>query len=236
MLISEFLHNMTNKALEDLLKAQGIDINNSPDFIIEKPKNSDFGDFATSLPLQLPKLLSSNPIDIAEKLVNLLPDCEEIEQLSIAKPGFINFSLSKNWINNEIKMILLEGKDYGRPTESKDLKIQVEFVSVNPTGRLHLGHIRGAVIGSTIANLLENQKFNVEREYYVNDAGNQMQIFGNSIIERIKETNGVDFNMTEDHYRGEDIIEIAKELAPKYKDNDLENVEDSIFNEIKNKA
>jgi len=236
MLISEFLHNITTKALEALLKAEGIDINKSPDFIIEKPKNSDFGDFATSLPLQLSKLLSSNPLDIAEKLVNLLPDCNEIEKLSIAKPGFINFLLSKNWINNEIKMILLEEKDYGRPIEPKDLKVQVEFVSVNPTGRLHLGHIRGAVIGSTIANLLENQKFNVEREYYVNDAGNQMQIFGNSIIERIKETNGDNFNMSEDHYKGEDIVEIAKELAPKYKDADLKNVGDSIFNEIKNNA
>ncbi len=236
MLISEFLHNITNKALEDLLKAKGIDTNNSPDFIIEKPKNSDFGDFATSLPLQLSKLLSSNPMEIAENLVSLLPDCKEIEKLSIANPGFINFSLSKNWINNEIKMILTREKDYGRPLEAKNFKIQVEFVSVNPTGRLHLGHIRGAVIGSTIANLLENQRFNVQREYYVNDAGNQMQIFGNSIIERIKEVNGADFNISEDHYKGEDIIEIAKELAPNYKNYNLENVEDSTFNEIKNKA
>ena len=98
-------------------------------------------------------------------------------------------------------MILTREKDYGRPLEAKNFKIQVEFVSVNPTGRLHLGHIRGAVIGSTIANLLENQRFNVQREYYVNDAGNQMQIFGNSIIERIKEANGADFNVLEDHYK-----------------------------------
>ena len=133
-------------------------------------------------------------------------------------------------------MILTREKDYGRPLEAKNFKIQVEFVSVNPTGRLHLGHIRGAVIGSTIANLLENQRFNVQREYYVNDAGNQMQIFGNSIIERIKEANGADFNVLEDHYKGEDIIEIAKELAPNYKNYNLENVEDSTFNEIKNKA
>ena len=125
MLISEFLHNITNKALEDLLKAKGIDTNNSPDFIIEKPKNSDFGDFATSLPLQLSKLLSSNPMEIAENLVSLLPDCKEIEKLSIANPGFINFSLSKNWINNEIKMILTREKDYGRPLEAKNFKIQV---------------------------------------------------------------------------------------------------------------
>ena len=95
MLISEFLHNLTTQALEGLLKGEEIDIHKAPDFIIEKPKNPNFGDFATSLPLQISKLLSKNPLDIAKNLVELFPDCEEIEKLSIEKPGFINFSLSR---------------------------------------------------------------------------------------------------------------------------------------------
>lgn len=236
MLISEFLHNLTTQALEGLLKGEEIDIHKAPDFIIEKPKNPNFGDFATSLPLQISKLLSKNPLDIAKNLVELFPDCEEIEKLSIEKPGFINFSLSKNWIKGEIKAIISNEKDYGRPSDPKDTKIQVEFVSVNPTGRLHLGHIRGAVIGSTIANLLENQRFHVEREYYVNDAGNQMEIFGRSVVERIKEINGMDFNISEDHYKGDDIVEIARELAAKYKNDDLKNTKDTVFDEIKNNS
>ncbi len=236
MLISEFLHNLTTQALEGLLKGEEIDIHKAPDFIIEKPKNPNFGDFATSLPLQISKLLSKNPLDIAKNLVELFPDCEEIEKLSVEKPGFINFSLSKNWIKGEIKAIISNEKDYGRPSDPKDTKIQVEFVSVNPTGRLHLGHIRGAVIGSTIANLLENQRFHVEREYYVNDAGNQMEIFGRSVVERIKEINGMDFNISEDHYKGDDIIEIARELAAKYKNDDLKNTKDTVFDEIKNNS
>ena len=236
MLISEFLHNLTTQALEGLLKGEEIDIHKAPDFIIEKPKNPNFGDFATSLPLQISKLLSKNPLDIAKNLVELFPDCEEIEKLSVEKPGFINFSLSKNWIKGEIKAIISNEKDYGRPSDPKDTKIQVEFVSVNPTGRLHLGHIRGAVIGSTIANLLENQRFHVEREYYVNDAGNQMEIFGRSVVERIKEINGMDFNISEDHYKGDDIVEIARELAAKYKNDDLKNTKDTVFDEIKNNS
>lgn len=236
MLISEFLHNLTTQALEGLLKGEEIDIHKAPDFIIEKPKNPNFGDFATSLPLQISKLLSKNPLDIAKNLVELFPDCEEIEKLSIEKPGFINFSLSKNWIKGEIKAIISNEKDYGRPSGPKDTKVQVEFVSVNPTGRLHLGHIRGAVIGSTIANLLENQRFHVEREYYVNDAGNQMEIFGRSVVERIKEINGMDFNISEDHYKGDDIVEIARELAAKYKNDDLKNTKDTVFDEIKNNS
>ncbi|MBH59606.1 MAG: arginine--tRNA ligase [Dehalococcoidia bacterium] len=236
MLISEFLHNLTTQALEGLLKGEEIDIHKTPDFIIEKPKNPNFGDFATSLPLQISKLLSKNPLDIAKNLVELFPDCEEIEKLSVEKPGFINFSLSKNWIKGEIKAIISNEKDYGRPSGPKDTKVQVEFVSVNPTGRLHLGHIRGAVIGSTIANLLENQRFHVEREYYVNDAGNQMEIFGRSVVERIKEINGMDFNISEDHYKGDDIVEIARELAAKYKNDDLKNTKDTVFDEIKNNS
>tara|TARA_B100001029_G_scaffold179886_1_gene192097 strand:- start:2909 stop:4582 length:1674 start_codon:yes stop_codon:yes gene_type:complete len=236
MLISEFLHNLTTQALEDLLKGEEIDIYEAPDFIIERPKNPNFGDFATSLPLQISKLLSKNPLDIAKNLVELLPDCEEIEKFSVEKPGFINFSISKNWIKHEIKAIISQEKNYGRPPNPRDSKVQVEFVSVNPTGRLHLGHIRGAVIGSTIANLLENQRFQVEKEYYVNDAGNQMEIFGRSVIERIKEINGTDFNILEDHYRGDDIVEIARELAPKYKNHDLNNTKETIFDEIKNNS
>jgi len=236
MLISQFLHNITNEALNNLFKANGIDTSKAPNFTIEKPKNKDFGDYATSLPLQISKLFSKKPSELAEIIIDLLPPTEEIDEYSFAHPGFINFKLSNKWLNNELINIVKLTTNYGKYLGSKNQNIQVEFVSVNPTGRLHLGHIRGAVIGSTVSNVLENQNFSVTREYYVNDAGNQMDNFCKSIIERIKQINKKPFNITEDHYKGEDIVEIAKGLASTYKSTNFNDISGELFEEIKQKG
>tara|TARA_B110000438_G_scaffold299391_1_gene349461 strand:+ start:1985 stop:3658 length:1674 start_codon:yes stop_codon:yes gene_type:complete len=233
MLISEILHKKIEESLSRVLEQLEISIEKPIKFLIEKPKNIDFGDFATSLPLQLSKRFKMKPLEIANLIKNNLGDIEQISDCTIISPGFINFSLSKNWLQNQLLNILSLGNSYGHIVKNSDIqKIQVEFVSVNPTGKLHLGHIRGAVIGSTLANVLESQNNTVTREYYVNDAGNQMRNFGKSLIERIKEINLQNFEITEDLYKGEDVIEIAKILSKNYSNSNLDQPSEEIITKI----
>ena len=229
MLISEILHKKIEESLSKVSEQLEIPVENPIKFVIEKPKNIDFGDFATSLPLQLSKLFKMKPLEIANLLKNHLEDIDQVSDCTILAPGFINFSLSTDWIQDQLLNILNLGNNYGHMVkDSNSKKIQVEFVSVNPTGKLHLGHIRGAVIGSTLSNVLESQNNIVTREYYVNDAGNQMHNFGKSLIERIKEINLQNFEITEDLYKGEDIIEIAKELSKNYTNSNFDQLSGEI--------
>ena len=232
MLITEFLHNYINKALKELINERNISHEDLPKFIIEKPKNKDHGDYATGLPLQLVKILKGNPIEIANNLINIIGKNDAFEEISFAHPGFINFKLSTDWIGKEIVKCISDSKNFGK---SKNIKqnIQVEFVSVNPTGKLHLGHIRGAVIGSTISNVLETQNYNVIKEYYVNDAGNQIENFCNSVIERVKEIQGIEFNITDEMYSGPDVIDIAKKIQSNYMHFDFTRLSDDEFEQIK---
>jgi hypothetical protein len=142
MLISEILHKKIEESLSRVLEQLEISIEKPIKFLIEKPKNIDFGDFATSLPLQLSKRFKMKPLEIANLIKNNLGDIEQISDCTIISPGFINFSLSKNWLQNQLLNILSLGNSYGHIVKNSDIqKIQVEFVSVNPTGKLHLGHI-----------------------------------------------------------------------------------------------
>ena len=183
-----------------------------PEFIIEKPKNKDHGDYASSLPLQLSKIMKDNPVNIANKLINKIESGRIIEEITVANPGFINFKMSKEWIQKEILNCISLKEKFGN-SENNKKNIQVEFVSVNPTGKLHLGHIRGAVIGSTLSNVLATQNHSVTKEYYVNDAGNQMEIFCKSVIERMKEMQNKEFYISEEMYSGDDVKEIAHNLS-----------------------
>jgi len=232
MLITKFLHNCLNEALQKLIEEQNINNFTPPTYVVEKPKNKNHGDYATNLPMQLVKIFKENPIDIAHKIKDKF-DADNLEEISVASPGFINFKLSKSWIEKEILKCIEQKDDFGSQNK-KNKKVQVEFVSVNPTGKLHLGHIRGAVIGSTISNILESQNFTVTKEYYVNDAGNQIDFFCKSIIERIKELQGKDSNITDEMYGGIDIIDISKKIIskyPNYQNYDFSNItEDELEN------
>ena len=234
MLITKFLHNCLNEALQKLIDEQNITNFTPPDYVVEKPKNKTHGDYATNLPMQLAKIFKENPIDIAHKIKDKF-DADNFEEISVASPGFINFKLSKIWLEKEIIRCTDLKNNFGNQTK-KNKKVQVEFVSVNPTGKLHLGHIRGAVIGSTISNILESQNFTVTREYYVNDAGNQIEFFCKSIIERIKELQGKDFNITDEMYGGIDILDISKKIINKYPDYqnyDFSNIAEDEFEGLK---
>ena len=232
MLITKFLHNCINNALKELILEKNIIFDSLPEFIIEKPKNKAHGDYSCSLPLQLSKILKNSPINIADELINKIETSSSIEGITVANPGFINFKMSKEWVQKEIFNCIHHKEKFGNSENTKK-NIQVEFVSVNPTGKLHLGHIRGAVIGSTLSNVLATQNHTVTKEYYVNDAGNQMEIFCKSVIERIKEFQNKDFYISEEMYSGDDIKEIAHNIYSKYPSYELNNVTDEIFEEIK---
>jgi len=176
---------------------------------VERTRDAGHGDFASNIAMRLAKPARKSPRDIAASIVESLGDSPDIEKVEIAGPGFINFHLSPAAYHAELESILEQGERYGRQAPRDGPKILLEFVSANPTGPLHVGHGRGASYGATVGNLLEAVGYPVHREYYVNDAGRQMDILGASVWLRWLEANGVDVEFPQGGYRGEYIREIA---------------------------
>ena len=186
--------------------------------MVEIPKDKANGDYSTNIAMRLTKLLGRKPQDIANELVSELSKDEFIEKVSVAGPGFINFVVSKGELSGVISNVLKQADSYGASDKYKDVTIDVEYVSVNPTGDIHPGHARGAAVGDSLTRMLKKLGYKVTREYYVNDAGNQIDNLGKSIYVRYHELFGVDMPMPEDGYHALDIIDIAK--AIKEEDND----------------
>ncbi|MGN1343062.1 MAG: arginine--tRNA ligase, partial [Traorella sp.] len=181
--------------------------------MIEIPKDNTKGDYSTNIAMRLTKILHQNPQSIAKALVEKLEtSLENVEKIEIAGPGFINFRIKKSELANVINTVLDAGDDYGKNDSGKGLKVLVEYVSANPTGALHLGHARGAAWGDSITRLLKKSGYDCLREYYVNDAGNQINMLGESIYARYLEMFGREFTLPEDGYHGPDVIEITKEI------------------------
>lgn len=189
--------------------------------IIETPKDIKNGDYSTNIALVLTKVLKDNPMNIASKIKDVIND-ECIEKVEIANPGFINIYLTKKVLLEEINKIINEDKNYGKNTSGNNKKVNLEYVSANPTGTLHIGHGRGATYGDNLSRILSFCGYDVTREYYINDAGNQMNNLGISIKERYKELCGLECNLPEDGYHGKEIITIAKQIYDIYKDTKLE--------------
>ncbi|WP_377887385.1 arginine--tRNA ligase [Alkalihalobacillus sp. R86527] len=186
-----------------------------PEVILESPKDKAHGDYATNMAMQLARIAKKAPRAIAEDIkANLDMDKASIKQIDIAGPGFINFFMETSYLNELIPMILEKGSDYGKSVD-KNEKIQVEFVSANPTGSLHLGHARGAAYGDTLCNILERAGYEVSREYYINDAGNQIHNLTVSLEARYMQALGMEKDMPEDGYQGQDIVQFGKDLAEK---------------------
>ena len=210
------------QAIKDALKAAIqkagiIEDASSLNIHLETPKSKENGDYATNVAMQLTKLAKKPPRAIAEAILeNLETEQTNIENIEIAGPGFMNITLRKDYLADVVKMVLDQGVNYGRTNTGKGEKVQVEFVSANPTGDLHLGHARGASVGDSLCNVLDFAGYDVSREYYINDAGNQINKLANSLEARYREALGLPFNMPEDGYHGKDIIEIAKELSAEY--------------------
>ena len=199
--------------LVDALNKEGLSLDIS-DIVIENSKNPEHGDYASNVALKFASRLSLNPRALAEKIINNI-DKEGIEKIEIAGPGFINFFMKKDSLNSIIETIIKAGDDYGRG-EKKNFKVNVEFVSANPTGDLHLGHARIAAVGDSICRIYDFAGYDVTREYYVNNAGNQVYTLGLSLDVRYRQLNGENIELPEDSYHAHDIIDIAKEFNAKY--------------------
>lgn len=185
-----------------------------PAVVLEVPKDKAHGDLATNAAMQLTRIAKRNPRQIAEAIIEHLDhDKAGIVKAEIAGPGFINFTLSKSYLFPIIEQVYRQGEDYGRTDKGTGQKIQMEFVSANPTGSLHLGHARGAAVGDALCNVLDFAGYKVTREYYINDAGNQVVNLCKSIEARYLQELGQDAEMPEDGYYGEDIKGFAKELV-----------------------
>ncbi|WP_421101725.1 arginine--tRNA ligase [Sporosarcina psychrophila] len=190
-----------------------------PDIMLETPNNKDNGDYATNIAMQLTKLAKKPPRAIAGAILEKLnTDGTSIESIEIAGPGFINIKLKTDYLGGIVKTVLEQGENYGRSNFGNKQKVQVEFVSANPTGDLHLGHARGASLGDSLSNVLDFAGYDVAREYYINDAGNQVHNLANSVEARYFQALGLDKEMPEDGYQGPDIINIGKMLAAEYGD------------------
>ena len=199
--------------------------NNNIDFdidkiVIETPKEAKNGDYSTNIALMLTKILKDNPMNIASKIKDEIKD-ESIEKVEIAAPGFINIFLTKKVLLDEINKIITEDRNYGRNNYGNNEKINLEYVSANPTGTLHIGHGRGATYGDNLSRIMSFCGYDITREYYINDAGNQMNNLGISIKERYKELCGLECNLPEDGYHGKEIITIAKKIYDIYQDTKL---------------
>ncbi|GIO39923.1 arginine--tRNA ligase [Paenibacillus antibioticophila] len=185
-----------------------------PVIVLEVPKEKAHGDLATNAAMQLSRIAKKNPRQIAEGLIKHLDYAKAgIEQAEIAGPGFINFRLGKSYLYPVIEQVYSQGENYGRVDAGQGERIQMEFVSANPTGSLHLGHARGAAVGDALCNVLDFAGYEVTREYYINDAGNQVVNLCKSIEARYLQELGQDVPMPEDGYHGEDIKGFAKELV-----------------------
>jgi len=181
--------------------------------VIEIPKDKAHGDYSTNLAMQLTKILRRNPREIAQGIIDALDkEAGHIDQVEIAGPGFINLFLKKDVMTSIIKEVLDEADDYGRSQSGQGIKYNVEYVSANPTGDLHLGHAKGAAVGDSICRIMEMAGYDVTREYYINDAGNQITNLAISLYARYLQQFGIKKELPEDGYHGKDIIEIAKNI------------------------
>ena len=189
-----------------------------PEIKVEIPKDTKNGDYSTNIAMVLTKIAKRNPRDIAQAIVdNLDTSKANVKQVDIAGPGFINFYLDNQYLTDIIPEAIQKGDQFGKAEASKNKNILLEYVSANPTGDLHIGHARNAAVGDTLANILIAAGYHVTREYYINDAGNQISNLARSIETRFFEALGDDSHeMPEDGYNGKDIVEIGKDLADKH--------------------
>ncbi len=184
-----------------------------PEVTVERPQNPEYGDYASSFPLKLARAVGVSPLTIANDIVGLTTPSPEIDAIAVAPPGFINFTLKSDWLTNQIDSILPAGDAYGNIDLGQGSRVQIEFVSVNPTGPLHVGHGRGAILGSTLANVLAAAGYKVEKEYYINDAGSQIDAFYHSLYARYQQFLSIDAKMPSYGYFGNYMVDLAKEIV-----------------------
>ena len=195
--------------IQAALKKLGVDLD-LQNIDVENSKDPTHGDYASNVALKNARLFKKSPIDLARDIEREI-DMDGVDKIEIAGPGFINFYMQKASLTEIVSKIINDNENFGKG-EKKNLKVNIEFVSANPTGDLHVGHARGAAIGDSIARIMEFDGYDVTREYYINDAGNQIDHLAESILERLKEALGLPFEMPADGYHGEDVKLVALKI------------------------
>ena len=222
--IKQLLKNTINKKYSEIIGSQQVN------FTVERSNNDKHGDLSSNIALKLASILKKSPTVIAENIVKEIQNKNEIiENIEIVKPGFINFFIKNSYYQNIVEEVLSKNRKYKKTNLGKGKKIQVEFVSANPTGPLTIGHGRQAVLGDTISRILEWNGYEVTREYYFNDAGRQMRLLGESLYVRYMELLGEKLKIPADGYEGEYIKDIAKSFVKKYGEKYKNKSTDKIF-------
>ncbi len=235
MNIKEILAQSIKDAAQRAIEAGTVKEGELPAVVLEVPPQKEFGDFATNFAMQAARSLKCNPRMVAQAVVDNLA-CAYIDKTEIAGPGFINFYLKQDWVYSLLSNILAQGDSYGDLKQENPEKIQLEYVSANPTGPLHVGHGRGAAVGSALANLMKAAGYNVTREYYINDAGNQIENLAASVNARYLALMGVECEFPENGYHGVDIIDTAKRIVKIYGDKFMQMEEEDRLHEFKTLA
>ncbi len=212
----ETLKSKIKEALVEMIEAGMFEgLTEAPDPIIERPRQKGFGDYSTNIAMQLGKRHRKNPGDIALAISRKVAESEIVERCEVAAPGFVNIHIKKSRWALLLKEIIEKGPEYGRLDLGMGEKVQVEFVSANPTGPLHIGHGRGAAVGDAISKILKMAGYDVTREFYINDVGRQIEVLGRSVWLRAREALGETIEMPEDSYHGEYIKDVAREFIEK---------------------
>ena len=222
MLVKDTIVKAVADALERAHRDGVLNVDTVPLIEVERPNNPDHGDFATNLPLRLARAARSNPLELAEAIAARVETGPEIASVASAPPGFINFRLSDRWLQEQVEVVRSAGDAFGAAQIGQGRKVMVEFVSVNPTGPVHVGHTRGAVLGSALANALAAAGYDVTREYYVNDAGSQMEAFYRSVWVRYQQALGREAELPDNGYQGDYIADIAADIIQSEGDRYLE--------------
>ncbi len=210
--MKDHLHSLVSGAIERLRKEGILPEEANVNVQIERTRDASHGDFATNAAMMMAKHARRKPRDLAEMIIERLPESEHVSKVEIAGPGFVNFYLTSDTLQSVVKNVFDAGEAYGRSTVGEGKLVQVEFVSANPTGPLHVGHGRGAAYGATVADLLVAVGFRVHREYYVNDAGRQMDILAASLWMRYLQACDEDITFPVNAYKGDYVLELAAQL------------------------
>ncbi len=213
MLVKDRIAQLVQAAADEAGRRGTLPAVSLPDPQIQQTQNPEHGDYATSVALKLARAARKSPLEIARTLADAMPHADEVAEVRVAPPGFINFVLSDTWLKRQLEDVLSAGEAFGGSTTGAGQSVQVEFVSANPTGPIHVGHGRGAVLGSTLANILSAVGYNVQREYYVNDAGSQIEAFRRSLWTRYQQALGVSAEMPAEGYMGAYMTELGEQMA-----------------------
>ena len=203
-----------------------------PDVVVERPAHQAHGDYATSLPLRMARAARMQPLGIASAIATNMALPDSVAAVQVAAPGFLNFHLSNSWLTSQVDAILAAGARYGAADVGARRRVQVEYVSANPTGPLHVGTGRGAALGDSLARVLERAGYAVEREYYVNNAGSRMEAFNNSVYARYAQQFGAPREVPEDGYPGEYLVDVAAAIAATEGERFMQQPEDEAAPEL----